>query len=257
MQFKQRSDELFNEKVFNEIDTKDLDDISVTELKDIRDRVRGTQAKNQVDAEIQNKRARLQDIEGEPDFNKQREIEILIDTTSIVKDTDTPFTVKGEEKPKSLSERYRDREIFRPFYLEQKAIIQQFAGKEEKAFQDAFKRFFKSVEEQIKGGTLAVGDAANVRIYQTEQDLKRIARDKLATINPKTGQNYTLEDVFVNTESLVFLQKFVEPFILPSDEVLKESVQGLEGGQINLPDESQIREGESTSDYIIRRLNSN
>ena len=257
VQFKQRSDELFNEKVFNEIDTKDLDDISVTELKDIRDRVRGTQAKNQVDAEIQNKRARLQDIEGEPDFNKQREIEILIDTTSIVKDTDTPFTVKGEEKPKSLSERYRDREIFRPFYLEQKAIIQQFAGKEEKAFQDAFKRFFKSVEEQIKGGTLAVGDAANVRIYQTEQDLKRIARDKLATINPKTGQNYTLEDVFVNTESLVFLQKFVEPFILPSDEVLKESVQGLEGGQINLPDESQIREGESTSDYIIRRLNSN
>ena len=73
VQFKQRSDELFNEKVFNEIDSKDLDDISVTELKDIRDRVRGTQAKNQVDAEIQNKRARLQDIKGEPDFDKQRD----------------------------------------------------------------------------------------------------------------------------------------------------------------------------------------
>ena len=258
VQFKKRSDELNNEKIFDRIDKKDLDDITVTELKTIRDEVRGTQAKNQIDAEIQNKRARLQDVVDEPDFNKQRDIEILIDTTSIVKDTDTPFAVKGEEKEKSLSERYRDREIKRSFYLEQKAIIQQFAGKEEKAFQSAFKSFFASVVEQIKGGTYAVGDAANVRLYQSEQDLKRIARDKLATINPKTGQNYTFEDVFVNTESDVFLQKFVEPFILPSDEVLKEAVQGLEGGQqIPVPDGTKIREGESTSDYIIRRLNAN
>ena len=258
IQFKQRSEELYNEEIFNKINKKDLDNISVTELKKIRDEVKGTQAKNQIDAEIANKISRLQDVEDEPDFDKQRDIEILIDTTSIVKDTDTPFAVKGEEEEKSLSERYRDREIKRSFYLEQKSIIQQFAGQEEKAFQAAYKSFFASVVEQIKGGTYAVGEAANVRLYQSEQDLKRIARDKLNTINPKTGTNYTLEDVFINTESDVFLQKFAEPFILEPDEVLKEAVQGLEGGQqISVPGETQIQEGESTTDFIIRRLNGN
>lgn len=253
LQFNQRSDELYNEKVFNnEIDNKKLDDITLDDLKRTRDKVKGIPAKNQIDAEIQNKRQKLQGVDTEPDFMKQRDIEVYIDTTNIVKDTDTPFQLEGEKEEKSLTKRYTDGEIERRFYLEQKAIIQKFAGQEEKQFQTAFKEFFASVEEQIKGGAMAVGEASAPRIYRSREALKRIARERLKQINPKTNNPYTIEDVFFNVDSDVFLQPEANKFILVPDAVLEESVRGASGGKITVPEFKRL-EGETDEEYLFRR----